>query len=340
MKHDTSEPSDNEQGLVHPDPVMDAALDWFTRLQGYPDDQGLKAAFEKWQMENVAHAKAFDQVAGVWNLRELDIIAADLSEKHDFARSSQGACVASLVRPRRRVWAKTMLAIAAALLIAVCIPQYQIFNLQLRSDYITSTGSQEQITLPDGSRMTLNTASAVSLDFEGNKRSVTLLQGEAYFDVVSDASRPFIVEATLSRVEVKGTAFSVRTTSDKDTVILERGIVDVSLLQAANDRAVLHPGETISATATALSPVDKIDTATMLAWREGRIIFTGQPFGQVLEEIGRYYDHSIFVLNDQLKQKRLSGNYRLDHSERTVRSLATAAGATVTRLPGGILILR
>ncbi|MEO9340830.1 FecR family protein [Mesorhizobium sp. SB112] len=319
---------------------MDAALNWFAMLQGYPDDRQLKADFEKWRRADPANARAFAEVAGVWDFAELDVIADDIGSTVARPLTAGDGALVPFARPRRNVWTHAMIAAAAVIMVAVGIQQYPVMMLNWRADYQTAAGVREEITLPDGSLMTLNTASAVSLDFEGEMRSVTLLQGEAYFDVVPDASRPFTVAAAFSKVEVKGTAFAVRTDSDKDTVVLERGLVDVTRLTARNDMAALQPGESVTATATALSMVRNADPATALSWRDGRLVFENQPFVQVLEEIGRYYGNSIIVANDRVGRARVTGNYRLDNPERTIRSLAATIGGSVTRIPGGILILR
>lgn len=340
MASDKLEGSDKDNGYALPDPVMDAALNWFALLQGYPDDEEMKARFERWRKADPANAEAFFKVSGVWDLPELDLIATDVGNTVVRARTPELVRQVYPSRARRSTWRSAALAAAAVIVLAVGIGQYPTIMLQLRADYQTETGAREEVTLPDGSRMTLNTASAVSLDFESGKRSVTLLQGEAYFDVVPDASRPFKVAAAFSEVEVKGTAFSVRSDPDMDTVVLERGLIDVTRLLAREETAELHPGESITATATALSAVRTTDPATALSWREGRLVFENQPFGQVLQEIGRYYGHSIVLTSDRVGKARVTGNYRLDNPERTIRSLAATVGGTVTRIPGGILILR
>ncbi|MBK0022902.1 FecR domain-containing protein [Ochrobactrum sp. S46] len=319
---------------------MDAALNWFALLQGYPEDKELKARFGLWLQADPKNAKAFSQIAGVWDLTELDLIAADVGKTVGRVAHLERRRGAVPVRSLRKIWTRAALAAAAVVVLAVGIQQYPAMMLNWRADYQTATGARQDITLPDGSRMTLNTASAISLDFEGGKRSVTLLQGEAYFDVVHDASRPFKVAAAFSEVEVKGTAFSVRSDQDMDKVVLERGLVDVTRLPVKEDKAELHPGESITATATGLSVVSIANAETVLSWRDGRLVFENEPFKQVLQEIGRYYRHSIIVTSDRIGQAKVTGNYRLDNPERTIRSLAATIGATVTRLPGGILILR
>jgi transmembrane sensor len=340
VESDKPERSAKDGEFALADPVMDAALNWFALLQGFPDDKGLKARFEQWRMADPGNAGAFSRVAGVWDFPELDVIAADVGKTVGSAPAPGRSLRACPPRARRSAWTNGALAAAAVIVLAVAIQQYPAIILHWRADYRTETGVREEVKLPDGSRMTLNTASAVSLDFEGGKRSVTLLQGEAFFDVVPDASRPFKVAAAFSEVEVKGTAFSVRSDRDMDTVVLERGLVDVTRLAAKEDRAELHPGESITATATTLSAVSQANPEAALAWRDGRLVFENQPFGQVIQEIGRYYDHSIVVASNRIHTARVTGNYRLDNPERTIRSLAATVGGTIVRLPGGILILR
>ncbi|ANH03414.1 FecR domain-containing protein [Shinella sp. HZN7] len=340
MERDKREQGGKEQGFVHPDAVMDAALNWLITLQGAPDDTALAARFRQWQQADPAHAAAFDTVAAAWNLPEMDMVAKDVAARTMPSSRPPEVVVLADRRGKRGGWTRGAMAAAAVLLLAVGIQQYPALRLQWQADYITQAGARDEITLPDGSRMILNTASAVSLDFEGSKRSVTLLQGEAYFDVVPDPARPFTVAAAFSEVEVKGTAFSVRTESTEDTVVLEHGHVDVTRLPERAETASLEPGESIIATAAAFSGVRKTDPGTSHAWLQGRVVFEDQPFDQVLGEIERYYGHTVVVANGQLSHVRINGNYRLDNPERVIRSLATAAGADVTRLPGGILILR
>lgn len=339
MESDKPDRIEKDEGFALPDPVIDAALDWFSVLRGYPDDRELRARFETWRSADPGNAKAFAEVSEVWDLPELDVIADDIANTVGRTRTSGNVTTIPRARSSGNVWAHAVMA-AAAILVAIGIQQYPAMMLNWRADYQTAAGARDEITLPDGSRMTLNTASAVVLDFEGAKRSVTLLQGEAYFDVVPDSSRPFTVAAAFSEIEVKGTAFAVRTDADRDTVVLERGLVDVVRLATRDDTATMHPGETVTATATSLSLVRNIDPATALSWRDGRLIFENQPFEQVLGEIGRYYAHSIVVANGQVGRARVTGNYRIDNPERTIRSLAATVGGSVMRLPGGILILR
>lgn len=340
MKRDEPEQTERDDGFALADPVMDAALTWFTAIQGYPDDARLKADVEAWKAADPRNAAAYAAVSGVWDFEELNVIAADVGQLKDKAQITEPAQIVPFERPKRSRWAISAMAAAAVIFIGIGIRQYPGLMLQLHSDYQTAAGGRQDITLPDGSKMTLNTASAVSLDFENGKRSVKLLQGEAYFDVVHDETRPFKVAAGYSEVVVKGTAFAVRSDTDKDVVVLERGLVGVSRLADEHDTAELHPGETITASASALSTVHQANPSDVLSWRDGRLIFENEPFAQVLAEIGRYYPHAIIVGSDRVGKARVTGNYKLDNPERVIRSLAATVGGDVTRIPGGMIILR
>ncbi len=162
----------------------------------------------------------------------------------------------------------------------------------------------------------------------------------AYFDVQPDPARPFHVTAQFGRVEVKGTAFAVRTDDEADNIIVSRGAVDVARVSGPDEPTGLKPEEMVDVTTSAISSVKRIDTNKSLAWVEGRISFYDRPLGQVLNDLRRYYPGRIFVANSAIEQVAVSGNYRLDQPGLAIQSLAEAAGATTTLLPGGLLILR
>jgi transmembrane sensor len=195
------------------------------------------------------------------------------------------------------------------------------------------------IQLPDGSRTILNTASAIAIDFKDGRRQVKLLDGEAYFDVVADAQRPFVVAGPLSTVEVKGTAFSVRAANAEDTVFLERGTVDVSRSLARSEQIRLTPGKTISTTSASLGTVRDADMKLALAWLDGRIIFQNQPFAAALKDLSRYFNGRVVVAPMRTPSIAVSGNYRLDDPETAIRTLAATVGLSATSVPGGILML-
>jgi transmembrane sensor len=323
--HDTGQ-TDSE--LTHADPVTDQALDWFARLRGAKPDGAAEAAFRAWLAEDPRHEAEFRELEALWNSKPFfDALKALPIDK------------AALMRPKRRFPMRAA-ALAASLLMAAGIWQYPALTIAFQADYVTATGSQTTVALPDGSTMMLNTDTAVALDFAAGKRDIRLLRGEAFFDVVHDPAHPFTVSGHYGAVEVLGTAFSVKTGDDEDEVVLERGRVRVLCLCENQGRAELAPGEAVSITASAVSSVHAADPSTALAWRDGRIIFENARLGTVLQELRRYHRGPIMVADERVNRLVVTGNYRLDNVEGALRTLADAAGVGFYRIPGGLIILR
>lgn len=314
------------------DPFAAEALDWFVRLQGASGDPATSRAFRAWLNGDPRRAAAFEKVTEVWGAPEFLQATKNVAKATGF--------VAPRRKSRRRSLAKKAAAVATAVVVAFGLAKAPDLMLHLRADYVTAAGEQRAVTLPDGSRVTLNTESAIALDFVKGQRDVRILKGEAYFDVRSGSPIPFRVAGHFGDVEVRGTAFSVKLDDREDNVVLSRGAVDVASRTQPQEHALLSPGEMVSVTATSISPVRKIDTERSLAWLEGRIIFDDQPLGDVLNDLRRYYSGRIFVANSAIERVAVSGNYKLDQPLLVIQSLAEAAGATVTTLPGGVVILR
>lgn len=313
-------------------PFAGEALDWFVRLQAAQGDPVTARAFRAWMEGDRRRAAAFEKVAEMWGAPEFLLATQNVAKATGFSAPQQ--------KPRRRSLTKKAAAGATAVVLAFGLARLPELSLWLRADHVTAAGEQRVIPLPDGSTMTLNTGTAVALDFSKGRRGVRVLEGEAYFDVRPEPDRPFQVVGQFGQVIVKGTAFSLKIEHDEDNVVLSRGAVDVARLAQSRDHAVLAPGQTVSVTAAAILPVRRVDADRSLAWLEGRISFYDQPFGQVLNDLRRYYPGRIYVVHRRIEQVAVSGNYKLDQPALVIHSLAEAAGATVTTLPGGFLILR
>ncbi len=314
------------------DPFAAEALDWFVRLQGAAGDPGTSRAFRAWLDGDPRCAAAFEKVTEVWGAPEFLQATRNVAKATGF--------VAPRKKSRRRSLGKKAAAIVSAVIVAFALAKAPDLSLRLRADYVTVAGEQRIVALPDGSRVTLNTESAVALDFANGQRNVRVLKGEAYFDVRAGLPIPFRVAGRFGDVEVKGTTFSVQLDDSEDNVVLSHGAVEVANRAQPQEHASLSPGEMVSVTATSISPVRKVDAESSLAWLQGRIRFDDRPFGEVLNDLRRYYPGRIFVANSAIERVSVSGNYKLDQPLLVIQSLAEAAGGTVTTLPGGIIILR
>lgn len=305
----------------------DDALDWFLCLQAEMPSSEVQAQFEAWH----AHpdcAAAYAKLVTLWG-------------DPAFAAALERRAIAIPAPTRKPLFRRLAgLAAAAAVLFALGAIYLPELRMRLAADYITATAERREIVLPDGSRMMLDAASAVALDFSDGRRSVRLLAGDAFFDVVHDTQRPFRVEGHFSVVRVTGTAFAVRAGSHADEVVLTRGGVDVTPLSGTDAAAHLVPGEMVSIGRNGVSAVRKVDPSRALAWMDGRLSFSNRQLGAVLDDIRRYYAGTIVMLSSGLADEEVSGSYRLDNPVLVLRSLAEATGAHMDVLPGGLIVLR
>jgi transmembrane sensor len=158
----------------------------------------------------------------------------------------------------------------------------------------TPAGGQYQLVLPDGSKVWLNAMSTIRFpsSFTGSDR-VVQLDGEAYFEVAKDESRPFRVTARDINVEVLGTAFDLNSYDDEPTI-------RTSLLQGAvrlvrgNARLVLRDGEQAETAGQAgLAMVPGADVAKAIAWKNGSFSFDNDNIQTVMRQLSKWYDVEI-----------------------------------------------
>ncbi|MBS1563228.1 MAG: FecR domain-containing protein [Bacteroidetes bacterium] len=147
------------------------------------------------------------------------------------------------------------------------------------------------MTLADGSRVWLNTGSSITypVAFIGKERAVTV-NGEAYFEVVHNAARPFRVKAGDQLIEDIGTAFNVNAYTDEPgtTTTLVEGAVKI------NNQALLHPGQQArNKTGAEINVADNADVAEAVAWKEGRFQFNEADIPAVMRQVSRWYNVGV-----------------------------------------------
>lgn len=305
---------------------LDDALAWFTRLRRPESGAGERAAFADWLAADPAHAEAYGKVERLWQSQALSAALARLDS----------AALAVPRRARRRRapgWA-----VAAGLLLGV---GWSVLATgywdRWRADYASAAGEQRQVLLADGSRVLLNTDSALLVEYADGRRGVRLLRGEAYFEVQPDPARPFIVAAGNAQVRVLGTRFNVRA-GEVAAVDVESGVV--ACANQRGDSVKLLAGQHTEIAPRGVAPPTPADANRAFAWRQGRLIFQDQPLAQVLAELDRYHPGAIVVLGESLGQTRVSGNYRLDDPAAVIQSLAEIAGAHVAGMTPYLTLLR
>lgn len=171
----------------------------------------------------------------------------------------------------------------------------------------TPTGGQYNIVLADGTKVYLNAVSSIKYptQFNGDKRLVEL-DGEAYFEVAKDKSKPFIVKSDNQSIEVLGTHFNVHAYANESVVktTLLEGSVAVSF---KNQKSILKPGQqsNVSDNFTKIK-IREVDTDEAIAWKNGRFKFDNADLKTVMRQLERWYGIKVEYRGD-VSDVRFSG---------------------------------
>lgn len=196
---------------------------WVVQLHGSARSAALEAAFRAWLAADPEHRREFERVNQVW----LDVPEVPLGGITRLAHWNRPRVISR--------WA-----IAAVVLFVLGIGAIGVYQAWFAGVYITGVGEQRTLRLQDGTRLTLNSNSKVVVRFAKARRHVTLARGEAYFEVVHNQQRPFIVTVGDHDIRDVGTVFMVRYGNGNAAITLLEGEVTVSnaiITEAATARA-------------------------------------------------------------------------------------------------------
>jgi len=204
------------------------------------------------------------------------------------------------------IWALLAL-IGAGVYLLLWAPQDQPLAGIPQIEKANPYGRRSLFDLGDGTRVYLGAGSKIRFPraFNGSRREVEL-EGEAFFEVVRDTKKPFIIHTGEIRTEVLGTSFMVKAFDDGEVeVAVATGKVRVD--RYANGKRVQQLGvltagqQVIYQDALRSAETSEIPVANLMQWKAGKMVFSGTPFGDMLEEIGRNYNLKFVLEKKQLK---------------------------------------
>jgi transmembrane sensor len=320
-----------------------AAAAWIARRDTAEWDA---PAFEAWLRESVSHRVAFYRLNAAWQeagrLRVLRaagdpetlVYGPAMSPDSDDSgvQSAPESSPARADRPRRSAFA---LAAGLAFLMLGAVAVWKI-ERSAPDRFTTVVGGLEAVPLADGSRVTLNTDSALQVALKARERVVNLERGEAYFEVAKEKARPFIVNVGNKRVIAVGTQFSVRRDGDSVQVIVTEGTVRMEELGAPGSTqspvawssagpsgvipsaggsagGVLLPAGSIArahADALLVQKEGSADIEKRLSWRTGQLIFRDTPLSEAVAEFNRYNERKFVIQDPSIGALQLGGIFR------------------------------
>jgi transmembrane sensor len=242
------------------------------------------------------------------------------------------------LRLSRRAAVRNIVAIGIVATLSVSLYRMGFLD-RMRADYYTSVGEVRSITLADGSRVDLNTDTAMVVRYSENERRILLLRGEAFFEVARNPERPFVVDDSILKARAVGTRYDVRARSGDapSDVQVEEGKVEVT---GGNDRVLLQAGNVASLTRQGRLAVAQVDVANETAWRGGKLVFSGQPLRDVLATLERYRHGRIVALDSAAAEQRVSGVFDLKDTDQALSALEESLPVSITRLTGFMVVVR
>jgi transmembrane sensor len=312
--------------------IEEAASQWLVRRDSGQWTQADQTQFESWLDASTLNRVAFLRLELAWEesarLKALGAgVAGDMPPPpgrwninslffHQHA-SEPAASRRKLPRLRGR-----RIAAAASVLFAVAAFGAYQFGTDNSEHFATQIGGLEKVPMLDGSRITLNTNSELSVALTDDERRIDLERGEAFFEVAHDADRPFIVDVGGKRVIAVGTKFSVRRNGQSIEVVVTEGKVRMEP-RGAGETVFLVAGEVaLSNDAGLLVQRGTVEDAeTRLSWRDGVLSFRDMPLAEAVAEFNRYNVRKITIAEPAVAAMKVEGNFRPTNVQAFVRLL-------------------
>ncbi|HEY4123093.1 MAG TPA: FecR domain-containing protein [Rhizomicrobium sp.] len=178
--------------------------------------------------------------------------------------------------------------------------------------YATALGERKTIALTDGSEIDLNTNTSIRFQSAANVKTVTLLKGEAYFQIKHDPKRLFVIKADGHRITDIGTKFRVRRDDARLEVSLLEGEVRFDSADARVKPLSLKPGDVVIATAHSAAVMEqpRREIADTLGWRNGMIVFKHTTLAEAAAEFNRYNAKKVVIADADAAKLTINGTFQ------------------------------
>lgn len=304
--------------------LLEEAADWMVRLQSGDVTEHSLRQLERWRTRSPAHAQAWQRAEAV--LGTFEIVPKALG----------GQTMRRLASPGRRQALRALGIAAVAAPVAWLAwrePAIGTWIASWNADLRTAAGEQKTTTLADGTRLVLNTASAVDVEFTRTERRLRLRHGEILVTTShndpSPVERPFIVQTTQGTVRALGTRFSVSTESDGTRTTVFEGAVRIQT-EPAHDTLTLRAGEQTLFNASGIeSP--RPASATASIWEQGMLVASNMRLDAFAAELGRYRS-GVLRCDPAVGELRVSGAFPLKDTDASLQLLQKTLPVRISSL--------
>jgi transmembrane sensor len=318
--------------------IHEEASEWLVALKADGLTPKEEREFFAWRRAHPDHERAYQLQLRAWEK------LPELARHSDLAKSEVPASwaawpdrlVAAFIPPHGH-W-KPALAAAALLLVVGWVVMQSSQEVDpmkppASAQYTTAVAEIEKVELPDGSNIMLGARSRIQVRFNADRRVVQLEEGEAFFTVARDVTRPFYVLAGHAAVRVVGTQFDMHRGINQVRVSVLQGTVEV--LPADADPLETHETDSrlvLTAGQQAISPGSEFDASLIRSirpedlgtWRDGRLVYVNAYLRDVVADINRYYDGEVVITTEELGALQLTASFRANQIDEMIRSLELA----------------
>lgn len=302
-----------------------------------------EVALRAWLAQGAAHREAWRSATRLRTMvraaaQDLPVAAPVMpnAARREGPRRSVGRRrpAASGVMGRRMFLGGAVAASGAAVIAAGASLDVLPSMAELRADHRTAIGARELVRLAGGATIALNTRTSIRVLDGATVPAVELLAGEAILTSGHDARLTLL--SGPGRSSGRGARWSARQEADETCVTCLAGSVEVAW---RDERRTLLPNQQLRYDRSAISPTQSVDPEMVTAWQTGTLIFRSKSLREVVAEINRYRPGRIYIANDRLANRKLTGTYHVDRLDDFFRQSEMVLGLTVRRMPLGVVIL-
>ncbi|GEB37769.1 sensor [Gluconacetobacter liquefaciens] len=319
--------------------IDDEAASWVIRQDSDALSPSEEQQLYAWLQADTAHAEAYARARKTWGAMGAPAVTRTLARQPAAPLPSAASPPSRAVRPplRRRHQA---MALAACVVLGVSL-QGRSLLIWWQASACTPVGEIRTITLADGSRVQLDSDSAIAVDDTPGQRRIRLLKGEAAFTVAPDPSHPFTVAAAQGTTTALGTRFIVRRDGSRtDILVTEHRVHVVAQHQGGPSEEVVREGEAATYGPEGLSSPHPVDVESAAAWTRNRLVFVDRPLGEVIAELSRYHRGYIRLVGTGLRDLRVSGSFVATDPVAAIDTLEHSMNLRVTKLTNALILIR
>lgn len=298
------------------DPRYREAVEWFLLMKEDPVGAEDRAAFAAWLASDPQHPLALKRAEALWG--RFDIVAPEYRRME-----------------KRRLTRRAVLGGAATGVLGLSAWRF-VNTDRLMADHTTRVAERRIVRFTDGSTAEMGSYSALSADFSGAERRITLFEGQAFFDL-KRGERPAIFSVANAQVATAEAKLDIRTSPYRTAVFVADHSAELRISGGAPiriDQNILGSFDHQGALDTRMA-----DAGQVMAWRQGRVIFDDVPLREMLSELGRYRSGPILFTGGAAGDLPVTGVFDVDKIEQTLDIIPKILPVRVRRTLGGVVIV-